>query len=187
MFEINSNFIGNFKVGDNINHNCSTLRVLYEKLNEASQNDKIFLYKPIIIFNTSIIEAMLYDFHFRAKKFTKEGIQNVTDDILEYIRGKHIDELEKYIPSAKKHDLFDEQDSDFYEALDDLRKLRNRIHIQNTKRYSDSDESKAFSKEKVEQSELILEKVAKTLSTKYARRDSFHHVDNFIFPWNEHL
>ena len=59
---------------------------------------------------------------------------------INYIRGKHIDELDKYISSAKKHDLFDEPDSDFYEALDQLRKLRNRVHIQNKKNHFESDQ-----------------------------------------------
>src|SRR5438309_1774881 len=102
MAEIDAGFIGNFKIGDNINYNLKILAELY-KVNTQS-NEYIFN-KPIIIFIISIIEALLYDFHFKAKHFTLEGIENITKNVLSYIRLKQIDQLERYIASAKKHNI----------------------------------------------------------------------------------
>jgi hypothetical protein len=47
------------------------------------------------------------------RKNTREGVQNLTESILAYIRGKQIDKLEKNIGSARKHDFFDLTDSNF--------------------------------------------------------------------------
>ena len=92
----------------------------------------------------SIIEAILYDLHLLVKTFTSEGVANLQAMVIDYIRGKKIDELERYIASAKKHDLFDQGESGFYEGLDDLRKIRNRLHIQNTKKQFEPDDVSAF-------------------------------------------
>ena len=101
MIEICSYFIGKYKVGDNINHNCEILELLYRFYEQSKEKEKKLLCKPITIAIISIIEALLYDFHFRAYTFTREGIKNITDEILSYIRDRKIDKLEKYISSAK--------------------------------------------------------------------------------------
>jgi hypothetical protein len=62
----------------------------------------------------------------------------------DYIRLKKIDEFDKYIASATKHDLFNLADSGFYQQLDELRRLRNRIHIQNTRNDFERNEYDAF-------------------------------------------
>jgi hypothetical protein len=78
------------------------------------------LCKPIILLLVSIIEAVLHDLHRRIKTFTIEGVQNLATSAGDYIRLKKIDEFEKYIASAKKHDLFNLADSGFYQQLDEL-------------------------------------------------------------------
>lgn len=186
MIEIKSDFIGKFKLGDNINHNLKILEVLYSYYSN-DQNNRMFLNKPIILTIVSIIEAVLYDFHLKAKLFTSEGITGLPTQILEYIRNKKLDKLEQYIASAKKHDFFDLADTDFYDALEELRKLRNRIHIQNEKNYFEDDESRAFCGERKKQAEMVLEKVMTVMSAKFSRGDKFHHVENFILPWNTHF
>src|SRR5689334_17407863 len=139
MVTIKSNFMGNFKLGDNICFNLAILKTLYDLRAAGTAVQKRHLQKPITVMNVSIIEAVLYDLHLRVKTFTSEGVANLQATVIEYIRGKKIDELERYIASAKKHDLFDQGDSGFYEALDDLRKIRNRVHIQNTKKHFEAD------------------------------------------------
>jgi len=105
-----------------------------------------------------------------------------------YVRSKKIDEFAKYIASAKKHDLFEASDTSFYEALDSLRKLRNRIHIQNPKNYFEPDDRNAFTLKRQITSEKVLEKVMKTMATKYSRdRDRYGCVADFKIPWNEHF
>ncbi|WP_231663378.1 hypothetical protein, partial [Pseudanabaena sp. 'Roaring Creek'] len=126
---IDSSFIGSFKLGDKINYNLSISTALYATRATAAPHHRGLYRKPLTVLNISIIETVLYDFHLRATTFTREGIQNVAENILAYIRSKKIDELGKYIASARTHDLFDLSGTDFYDCLDQLRKLRNRVHI----------------------------------------------------------
>jgi hypothetical protein len=180
--------MGNFKLGDNINHNLRILSLLYESQSQCDIPQKEVLCKPIIIFIASICEAVLADLHMRIRLYTIEGVKNVADDVMDYIRGKKIDEFEKYIASARKYDFFDAGDTSFYEALDELRRLRNRIHIQNTKRHFEPDECRAFTLKRQELAERILEKVMKTMLAKYSRSRERHAcVADFQLPWDEYF
>jgi hypothetical protein len=185
MVTIKSKFMGDFKVGDNINHNLDVLGLLYRHYGEADEKEKRLLCKPIILLLVSIIEAVLYDLHMRIKVFTVEGVKNLTASAADYIRLKKIDEFEKYIASAKKHDLFDSVDSGFYQQLDNLRKLRNRIHIQNTKNDFERNEYDAFNSDRKEMAEKALEKTLRTMDKKFAREHD--HVDEFKLPWDAHF
>jgi hypothetical protein len=78
MVTIESKFIGDFKVGDNINYNLEVLAVLYNRFNNAGPAQRRLLCKPIIILLAAIVEAALYDFHKRVKFFTIEGAANLT-------------------------------------------------------------------------------------------------------------
>jgi hypothetical protein len=188
MFVISSNFIGNFKLGDNINHNLEILALLYRQYKVADKYDKRLLCKPIILLIVSIIEAVLHDLHFRIRKHTFEGVRNVTETVADYVRQlRRVDELEKYIVSAKKHDFFDAADSKFYESMDELRRLRNRIHIQNTKNDFEPDEFKAFTESRKKQAERVCEKTLKTMATKFTRGAEYGYVGDFNVPWTEHF
>ncbi len=186
MVVINSSFIGDFKLGDNMVFNLSVLKTLYDLRSAATQNQRANLRKPIIIMNVSIIEAVLFDLHNRIKTFTREGVANISDAVMNYIRLKKTDELEKYIASAQKHDLFEAQDVDFYNELHELRKLRNRVHIQNTKRHFEADDVVAFSEERLVLSERALEFVMRAMARKYAR-PAYNFVANFDLPWNAYF
>jgi hypothetical protein len=70
---INSSFIGNFKLGDNICFNLKVLKTLYDYRAAGTAQQKLHLQKPLIVLNTSIIEAVLCDFHDRVKTFTSGG------------------------------------------------------------------------------------------------------------------
>ena len=186
MVTINSNFIGNFKLGDNICFNLAIRKTLYDLRFAGNPLQRRHLQKPIIVMNVSIIEAVLYDFHLRVKTFTSEGVANLQASVIDYIRGKKIDELERYIASAKKHDLFDERESGFYDALDDLRKIRNRLHIQNTKNHFEADDHAAFSEARLTLSEQAIEHVMRTMAKKYPR-PQHNFVKNFELPWDAHF
>jgi hypothetical protein len=101
MVTINSSFIGNFKLGDNICFNLDLLKTLYDYRAVGNAKQKSHLRKPIILLNVGIIEAVLYDFHHRVRTFTSEGVANLSATVVAYIQGKKIDELERYIASAK--------------------------------------------------------------------------------------
>jgi len=181
MFSIESKFIGNFKLGDNIVHNLNVLELLYSVYATQDNDGKRLLCKPIILLLVSIIEAVLYDLHDRIKFFTIEGVKNIPLSVTQYIQLKRIDDFEKYIASAKKQDLFDQADKQFYAYLDELRRLRNRVHIQNEKRDFEPDEFNAFNQQRRALAERALEKTLRAMERKFARDKDY--VADFILPW----
>jgi len=187
MFTVVSNFIGTFKTGDNINYNLAWLRLQYARYAVADDAERTLMRKPMIVALISITEAILYDFHRRAKDFRREGIATLAEEALHYIRGKTLEEFEKCIMSARRHDLFETHSDAFYDQLDELRKLRNRVHIQNSKRDFEPDEAVAFSADRMALAEIALERVTKFLSARHPRPGHTHHVQSFVFPWNEHF
>ncbi len=188
MFAVNAGFIGEFKLGDNINHNLRTLAYLYHHQANPHDTDAWLLRKPIIIILGSICEAILHDLHMRMQTYTTEGVRGVAISVLSYVRGKKIDKFEHYISSAKKHSLLGPPTEPIYGNLDQLRKLRNRIHIQNDKNHFEPNESQAFSGDRQISAEQTLEKLIKTISTNHARPASATgHVNDFQLPWDEHF
>jgi len=185
MTIIESKFIGDFKLGDNINYNLDILDTLYVFFENAEDDEKGHLCKPIILLIASIIEAVLYDLHMRVKLFTAEGVRNLGAAIVDTIKLKKIDDFEKYIASARKHDLFDQADTEFYKRLDDLRRLRNRIHIQNNKKDFARDESAVFTIKRKKMAERALEKTLRTMAAKFARDHDY--VKAFTLPWEAHF
>ena len=181
---VQADFICNFKTGDNIKYNLNTLDALYSQYN---QSKSVYLLKPIILINTSIIEAVLHDFHVRIRANTREGVHSLPQDIIDYIRGKTIDEFEKYITQAEKHDFFDMSQTSFYKKLETLRKIRNRIHIQNTKGYMPKNESEVFTESVMVLSEKLLEKTLKAMSEKHFRNGVGNYVGEFTLPWKPHF
>jgi len=189
MFEVNSSFIGNFKIGDNVNYNLNLLGILYRLQNEMPEHEKWALNKPITLMLISIIEVLLYDLHSRIRLFTVEGVENIATAAIKYIRrkGDRIDKFEKYITSAKRHNLLKVSYPIIYDELQILRQVRNRIHIQNEKRQLEENESGVFSRERKILAEKSLEKVVKIIAANYSRNLSGSYVSNFNFPWSEHF
>jgi hypothetical protein len=187
MLTVSSCFIRNFKLGDNINHNLSVLALLYHYYNGADENGKRLLCKPIIILLVSIIEAVLHDFHSRIRILTYEGVANLPSEIILYVRSKTMkDELEKYIASARKHDLFASKDAAFYDLLDELRRLRNRVHIQNINNF-EPDDFNAFNNVRKAKAEQALEKTMKTLAANHPRPSHTQgYVSDFRLPFDAH-
>ena len=111
---------------------------------------------------------------------------NLADEVASYIRGKKISKLSQHVQSAKKHDLFAIADGSLYDDLELLNKLRNRVHIQNENKDLEADEYNAFTIERKEIAERVLERVIKTLSTKYPRPPHIAgFVGDFECPWTE--
>jgi len=179
---IQSSFMGDFKLADNICHNLNVIRTLRAYRESGNPAQRRYLQKPLIILNVAIVEALLYDLHKRVKWFTREGVAGIPANIAAYIRGKQIDKLETLIASAKKHDLFDEDGSDFYAALDELRRIRNRLHIQNEKADLESDDLQAFSEDRLTLSERGVEFVMMTIAAKYPR-SGHTYTQAFELPW----
>ena len=185
---VSAGFIGNFKLGDNILHNLEILAYLYQCQVTASTRERHLLRKPITILIGSVCEAVLHDLHLRMRTYTIEGVTGIPANVLSYVRGKKLDKFELYISSARKHSLLGPKTDDIYDALEELRKLRNRIHIQNEKDHFEADESKAFSKARQISAEQTLENILKLISAKHPRPTAVkRHVADFQLPWNEHF
>lgn len=188
MFTVSAGFIGDFKLGDNINHNLKILAYLYRRQADPTDSDAWLLKKPIIILIGSICEAILHDLHMRMNLYTSEGVSGITSSVLAYVRGKKIDKFEKYISSAKKHSLLGTPTDAIYSDLDQLRKLRNRVHIQNEKNHYEPNESQAFSTDRQISAEQALERLIKIISANHPRpTHAAGHVADFNLPWDEHF
>ncbi len=188
MFTVSSGFIGDFKLGDNINHNFRILAYLYQRQADPTDADTWLLRKPIIVLIGAICEAVLHDLHMRMKLYTAKGVGGITSTVLAYVRGKKIDKFELYISSAKKHSLLGAPTEDIYNDLEQLRKLRNRVHIQNEKNHFEANDSQAFSAARQVAAEKALEKLIKTISANHPRPShAIGHVADFDLPWGEHF
>lgn len=187
MFTVNSGFIGDFKLGDNINHNLEILEYLYARMADPADHDSWVLRKPAVIIIGSICEAILHDLHMRINVFTREGVTGMATSVLSHVRGKKLDKFEKYIASAKKHKLLGPSSDAIYNDLEELRKLRNRVHIQNEKGHFEPDDGRAFNSRRQESAEKALEKLIKTVAINHPRpAHAAGHVQDFNLPWHEH-
>jgi preprotein translocase subunit SecA len=185
MFTLQSNFIGDFKLGDNIAYNLDVIGALYEHYAQADAEERRLLCKPITVLLVTIVEAVLHDFHFRIAAHTREGVRGVAESVLEYVRGKKIDKLAHCIDSAKKHNFLRAADNQFYDELDQLRRLRNRLHIQN---YADDfaqDDLDTFTEARKVLAERALERTVRVMAEHYSRRQNY--VRDFHFPWESHF
>lgn len=69
---IDAGFIGDFKLGDNINYNLKILKFLYDK--DKEENSRL-LNKPVTIVIISIIEGLLRDFFLKPLTIQKKEYQ----------------------------------------------------------------------------------------------------------------
>lgn len=184
-FKVKANFIVVFKIGDNINYNLRILKTLYEGYKNLLDGKNLI--KPIIIINTSITEAILYDFVVNRLK-RPYSVDVVSLDILDSLKDKDLRKFEHYITQAENFDLFELKDTNFYNALRSLSKKRNRIHIQNEKFEKPYEECDVFNEKAKILSEKVLEKILNTMTSKYPRNEEYHkYVNDFELPWDRHF
>lgn len=183
-FSVEATFIDNFKIGDNINYNLEILNVLYDGYDKLVNGERLI--KPIVLINTSIAEALLYDFiENRIRK--ANSTETIFEEILDVLRIKKLDKFEHYITQAEKYDFFNMKDTGFYPAMHSLKEKRNRIHIQNKPWKKPADEFNVFDEKAKILSEKVVEKILNTL-TSYPRREEYHgYVKDFKLPWNRHF
>jgi len=121
---VRCNFIGDFKVGDNIVANGKALCRL------GATNENNTFNKLMVVQAGSIVEAALDQIIYRARNYTKEGVPNIPADDLKKIRATEIERFNNIIEAMKTHKLLDGRGGTIYDDLHRLRKLRNRVHIQ---------------------------------------------------------
>ncbi len=165
---IKCNFIGDFKVGDNMLVNANSLC----RLSEA--NDKGILNKLMVVQAGSIMEAALDQIIYRAQNYTKEGVPNIGAEELKKIRGTKIERFNNIIQAMETHKLLDGLGAGIYKELHQLRKLRNRVHIQ----FDDEpeglgrDDHQAFTDKNVSWSLALCVKVLRRLGERFPRPEA---------------
>lgn len=183
MFTVKSDFIGHFKIGDNINHNLDILSVLYRHFEEAEKKEKELLCKPIIIFLVSIADAIVYDLFWRVKAHTIEGVPKLTKKAKTGIILNKFDRFHSRLVFAKKNKIFGTS-QDLYSHLEGLIKLRNRIHIQNEKNAYEANEIEAFTIKRKRIAETAVEKLMRLMTKKFKRKKGARgYVRKFQCPW----
>jgi hypothetical protein len=176
-------FFWNFKRMDNVNYNFRILEILYSARKQNKNN--ALLIKPIIIIIISIMECMLYDFIERIQGHTADRIPNLAESIISYIRGKKIDDFEKIIRQIEKQNLLRASISDtIYSDLDLLRKIRNRVHIQDKEHQLDKDDYSVFNEENLHLAERTFERLCEILCNTYPRWNKQPlPMSDFPRPW----
>lgn len=139
--EIASNFIGDFKVGDNLAYNADILCAARDA-NVGGQLNKL-----IVIQVCSILEAALGQIIYRAQNFHVEGVPNIADDDRKEIEAKTVDVFNNVIEVMKKYGLLNDLGEEIYADLHRLRRHRNKVHIQNDVEGTPRDESAIFTDE----------------------------------------
>lgn len=165
---IRCNFIGDFKVGDNILANGNALCRL-----SATNEDNVFN-KLIVVQAGSIVEASLDQIIYRAQNYTKEGVPNIPEEDLKKIRDTKIERFNNIIQAMQTHKLLDELGGTVYDDLHRLRKLRNRVHIQ----FDDEpeglgrDDHQAFGQKDVAWSLSLCIRILKHLGARFPRPEA---------------
>lgn len=124
MIEINCNFVGSFKVGDNLRYNCDLLCGLVD-----ANADGVFG-KMIVLQAGAILEAALTQIIYRAQNYNREGVPNIEEPDRQRIEESRIDKFAVAIDVLKKYAVLDGLGGEIYDELHRLRRYRNKIHIQ---------------------------------------------------------
>lgn len=185
MFTVKSGFIWNFSHGDNIIYNLEVLAVLYDTFNSSSSSDQRRLCKPITIILVSIVESVIYDLFLRIKESKSEIPSSIPKEMIDDILTKNYNDFSKVLDLCDKYNIFEFKNKKVYEGIHKLRKLRNRIHIQNEKNYSPKKEYSAFTLESKKLAEIVCEYFLKFCYKKFQRSEEYHYVNNFQCPWDE--
>lgn len=118
------NFVGQFKVGDNLGFNAGLLQTL------MAANEGGTLNKLIVLQSCAIVEAALQQIIYRAQNHTVEGVPNISEADRAQIEEKTVDTFNVIIDVLKKYKVLDGLGADIYDELHKLRKYRNKVHIQ---------------------------------------------------------
>lgn len=180
--DFSDQFFWNFKRMDNVNYNFKIVEFLYasKKVNNGSN----YFNKSIIILIIAIIECALYDFILRINQHSSDSLPNLPQKIVSFFRDKvrETDELKALISQIRSQNLLRVPINDtLYDDLEHLRKVRNRIHIQNKYSVLDKDEYKVFTELELKKTQECLEKVYDALCNIYPRWHN-HPISMSEFP-----
>ena len=103
----------------------------------------------------------------------------------ETLEVKKLEKFNHYVHIVRKHNIFNRSDK-FYNTLDLLTKIRNRVHIQNRLNLLEADEDKVFTEKTLEIAERVLEIILISMISTYPRRIPEIDLKEFPFPWPMH-
>lgn len=171
-------FFWDFKRMDNVNYNWKILIELFA----LRKGNNSLLNKAIIVITISIIECIIYDFICRIKEHTRERIPNLNDKKIYDTKTKEIgDKFGKLISHAKKHNYL--QDETIYDKLDKLRKIRNRVHIQDMNGELNRDEEYIWTDANVKMAGKTLKLICKIFCEEHPRIANPKNMDDFPELW----
>lgn len=176
-------FFWDFKRMDNVNYNFDVLKILCDA-KKTAKNNALFN-RPILLQLVAITECILYDFVRRVNEHRQEIIPNIDQVAIDDTRTKSLDEFEPVIAHIKKNNLLRMAVTDsIYDDLDNLRKIRNRVHIQDRHQQLDKNEYNIWVEGNIRLAGNVLERVIEVLCHVYPRpnRDFVSMVD-FPRPW----
>lgn len=176
-------FFWDFKRMDNTNYNFEILETLCRV--KKDNGDNSYFNKPIIITIVSIIECILYDFVRRVTEHRRELIPNLDQTAVDDTRGKILDQLEPLVAHIRKNNLLRASTGDsIYDDLDYLRRVRNRIHIQNYQQQLARDEHNIWTDSNIKMAGQTLERVCEVLCHVYPRPNAdFVSITDFPRHW----
>ncbi len=186
--EINSHssdFIFDFKIGDNIVYNIDILNVLYDT--RKTYEDKAdLLEKPIIIILGSLAEAIVYDF-MTSRDFKSQIHGKTRDKILSAINQNDMRNASTRIQFFLDKNILQVSNNNVYEDLKKLSRLRNRIHIQNEHKHGESNEQEVFTSDRRVESEKTVELLIRHMAEYYKRGPYYNYVAKLVLPWTSHF
>lgn len=177
-------FFWDFKRMDNVNYNFEVIEILYQA-KKANNNDLKFN-KPIIVLMMGIIECTLYDFLIRINQYRTDPFPNMPQAVVAYLRKtRETDELKYMLPKIKSQNLLQALPTEtLYDDLERLRKVRNRVHIQNRYNMQPLDEGRVFTNAELQCAQDCLIKVYDTFCNVYPRwRNQPIPIADFPTPW----
>ncbi len=173
------NFVGEFKVGDNLVFNADMLCKL------VGANDEGAFNKLVVLEAGSILEAALLQIIFRAQHHNREGVPNIPEADRRAIEGQTIDKFATVIDVMRRRRILDGLRLNIYDDLHNLRRYRNKIHIQDTIdiRGVSVDEVNAFSDQICTWALNLNLEVLQHLSANFARPAAIAgHVNDLSIP-----
>lgn len=173
-------FFWNYKRMDNSNYNFRIVEALCYAKNNCNNNE--LFNKPITIIIMAIVECILFDFIKRVNEHNIERIPNLDQSVINKTRSKTLKMFKHIITHAKKYNLMLLENK--YDEIDELRELRNRVHIQNDTCSFDKNEYKLWNDKNAQRAGRILKEICEILCNYYPRPGKeIPNIEHFPQPW----
>lgn len=174
-----------YKRRDNVDYNFKIIESMIDSIKDSSE---YCYYKPIFLIISSIIECLLYDFLKKIYEHRYEKVPNLDKGDIEALQNIDLpNKLTNFSDICKKYSLLG-RDQEIYDRIQNIAKIRNRIHIQNQKNFRPLDESELWTKDQVKLCGSLLKDIFILMCERYPRPEkTTNHsnppLSNFPEPW----